>query len=220
MVQEKNMTSSQTKLTNSQKILIYLQKNSGEISNEELSRETEIDKTNIPREIKNLEEKGHVITKRYERVGRAKFVWFQLTISQNNMTSSQEKKATNSQKKKNTILEVPEKKNQKQKIQKATLENSNRQEVRFIEQMSQEIELFGRTIPLDRVREIAREILLNHRVLIKGVKYYLGVWRTRYYKYKKTKPEHFLIDEWAKAQETLTFLYEIEKLYKEMTNGK
>ena len=105
MVQENNMTNSQKKgLTNSQKILKYLQENSGEISNEELSRETGINKTNIPREIKKLEENGHIIIKRYERVGRAKFVWFQLTISQNNMTSSQEKKATNSQKHKKLLL--------------------------------------------------------------------------------------------------------------------
>ena len=44
----KDMTSSQIKQTNSQKILKYLQENIGEISNEEISRETGIDSKRIP----------------------------------------------------------------------------------------------------------------------------------------------------------------------------
>lgn len=98
--------------------------------------------------------------------------------------------------------------------------NRDHQEVKFYEHMGQEIELFGRTIPLDQVREIARETLLNHKSMIRGVKYYLGVWRSRYEDYVESKPEHYLIDEWANAQKTLEFLYKIEKLYKEITNGK
>jgi len=99
-------------------------------------------------------------------------------------------------------------------------ENRGHQEVISIEHMSQEVELFGRTIPLDKVREIARETLLNHKSMIRGVKYYLGVWKNRYEKYIESKPEHYLIDEWANAQKTLEFLYKIEKLFKEITNGK
>ena len=76
----KDMTNSQLKLTNSQKILNYLQENIGEISNEEISRETGINKTNIPREIKKLEAQGHKISKRYEQIGRAKFVWQELVV--------------------------------------------------------------------------------------------------------------------------------------------
>ena len=205
----KDMTSSQIKQTNSQKILKYLQDNSGEISNEEISRETGIDKTNIPREIKKLEGKGHKISKRYEQIGRSKFVWFLLTSSQIKQTNSQTKK------------KIPVKKKEKLEESKTSIkENRGHREVISIEQMSQEVELFGRTIPLDKVREIARETLLNHKSMIRGVKYYLGVWRTRYYKYKKTKPEHYLIDEWANAQKTLEFLYKIEKLYGALTNGK
>jgi hypothetical protein len=98
--------------------------------------------------------------------------------------------------------------------------NREHQEVRFYEQMSQEIELFGRTIPLDKVREIARETLLGHRVMMKGVKSWLGVWKKRYHEYIEDKPEHFLIDKYEKAQETLEFLYKVEKLFKEITNGK
>ena len=98
--------------------------------------------------------------------------------------------------------------------------NRDHQEVRFYEQMSQEIELFGRTIPLDKVREIARETLLGHRVMMEGVKSWLGVWRKRYHEYIVDKPEHFLIDKYEKAQETLEFLYKVEKLFKEITNGK
>ena len=103
---------------------------------------------------------------------------------------------------------------------KTPKENRMHQEVRFYEQMSQEVELFGRTIPLDIVREIARETLLGHRIMIKGVKQYLGVWRKRYHEYKIDKPENFLIDEYEKAQKTLEFLYTIEEKYKELTNAK
>ena len=204
----KDMTSSQIKQTNSQRILKYLQENNGEISNEEISRETGINKTNIPREIKKLEGQGHKISKRYEQIGRSKFVWFLLTSSQDKQTSSQ---------KKPTPLVKKTKKMERSKSEKG---NRDHQEVRFYEQMSQEIELFGRTIPLDKVREIARETLLNHQSLIRGVKYYLSVWRTRYYQYIVDKPEHYLIDEWANAQKSLEFLYKIEELYKEITNGK
>ena len=103
---------------------------------------------------------------------------------------------------------------------KTPKENRARQEVMFYEQMSQEVELFGRTIPLDKVREIARETLLGHRVMMEGVKSWLGVWKKRYHEYIEDKPEHFLIDKYEKAQETLEFLYKCEKLFKEITNGK
>ena len=98
--------------------------------------------------------------------------------------------------------------------------NRDHQEVVFYEHMSQEIKLFGRTIPLDEVREIARETLLGHSVMIEGVKSWLGVWKKRYHEYIVDKPEHYLIDKYKKAQETLEFLYKVEKLFKEITNGK
>lgn len=121
--------------------------------------------------------------------------------------------------KKPEIKQLPSltKNDQMTKLKKGNRAN---QEVRFYEQMSQEVELFGRTIPLDKVREITRETLLNHKSMIRGVKYYLGVWRSRYEDYVKSKPEHYLIDEWANAQKTLEFLYKVEKLFKEITNGK
>ena len=205
----KDMTSSQIKQTNSQRILKYLQENKGEISNEEISRETGIDKTNIPREIKKLEAQGHKISKRYEQIGRSKFVWFLLTSSQIKQTNSQTKK------------KPPVKKREKLEESKNSIkENRGHREVISIEQMSQEVELFGRTIPLDKVREIARETLLGHRVMMEGVKSWLGVWKKRYHEYIEDKPEHFLIDKYEKAQETLEFLYKVEKLFKEITNGK
>ena len=204
----KDMTSSQIKQTNSQRILKHLQENNGEISNEEISRETGINKTNIPREIKKLEGQGHKISKRYEQIGRSKFVWFLLTSSQDKQTSSQKK--TN----------PPVKKTKKMERSKSEKGNRDHQEVVFYEHMGQEIKLFGRTIPLDEVREIARETLLGHRVMIEGVKSWLGVWKKRYHEYIVDKPEHFLIDKYKKAQETLEFLYKVEKLFKEITNGK
>ena len=112
------------------------------------------------------------------------------------------------------------KNDQMTKSKNSIKENRDHREVISIEQMSQEVELFGRTIPLDKVREIARETLLKHRIMIKGVKQYLGVWRTRYHEYKIDKPENFLIDEYERAEETLEFLYKIEELYEALTNGK
>ncbi len=205
----KDMTSSQIKQTNRQKILKYLQENKGEISNEEISRETGIDKTNIPREIKKLENEGHKISKRYEQIGRSKFVWFLLTSSQTKQMSSQKKKT-----------KLPVQKIKKAEKSETIKENRDHREVISVEQMGQEVTLFGRTIPLDKVREIARETLLGHRVMMEGVKSWLGVWKKRYHEYLEDKPEHFLIDKYEKAQETLNFLYKVEKLFKEITNGK
>ena len=112
------------------------------------------------------------------------------------------------------------KKVEKSESKNSIKENRGHREVISIEQMSQEVELFGRTIPLDKVREIARETLLGHRVMMEGVKSWLGVWKKRYHEYIEDKPEHFLIDKYEKAQETLEFLYKVEKLFKEITNGK
>ncbi|HUW90959.1 MAG TPA: helix-turn-helix domain-containing protein, partial [Candidatus Nanopelagicaceae bacterium] len=201
MIQENNMTSSQTKLTNSQKILNYLLENSGEISNEELSRETGIDKTNIPREIKKLEEKGHIITKRYERVGRAKFVWFQLTNSQNNMTSSQEKKTSSQEK--NKFL-PPEKKNKTAiSLEPKLNPKQNIELTNYFNGLATEIQLLGRTIPLDVKQKIVQEIFENLKNLTKGMKYYLNAWEARYKRYSKEKPENPLIDEYEDMGETL-----------------
>ena len=92
MENQVNQTNSLRKMTNSQKILEYLQQNPEEISNEVLSEKLGIDKTNIPRELKKLETQGYIISKRYEQIGRAKYVWFQLTTSQRKETNSQNKK--------------------------------------------------------------------------------------------------------------------------------
>jgi len=92
MKNQKNQPNILRKMTNSQKILEYLQQNPKEISNKMLSEKIGIDKTNIPREIKKLEKQGYPISKRYEQSGRAKYVWFQLTTRQKNKTNSQNNK--------------------------------------------------------------------------------------------------------------------------------
>lgn len=128
-------------------------------------------------------------------------------------------------------IEVPKKKKIKQvtsltkndqttKSKNSIKENRDHREVISVEQMGQEVTLFGRTIPLDKVREIARETLLGHRVMMEGIKSWLGVWKKRYHEYIIDKPEHFLIDKYKKAQETLEFLYKVEKIFKEITNAK
>ena len=101
---------------------------------------------------------------------------------------------------------------------KTIKENRIPQEVIFTEQMSQEVKIFGRTIPLDKVREIARKTLENSRNMIKGIKYYLNAWESRYNKYKIEKPNNFLIDEFESMQKTLDLLKEMKKLNEKLKN--
>ena len=109
----------------------------------------------------------------------------------------------------------------KTKIQaKSIKDNRNTQEVIFFDQMSKEIKIFGRTIPLDKVREIARKTLENSRNMIKGLKYYLNAWESRYNKYKIEKPDNFLIDEYENMEQTLRFLYEIKEINEKLKNTK
>lgn len=212
------MTNRQGSKTNSQKILEYLQKNQGEVSNEELSRELEIDKSNIPREIKKLEVRGYKVYKRYEQIGRSKYVWFKLTNSQ--------EKETNSQKKSTKKNEITPKKfdqisNSNPKNQPKTIEeNRLSQKVTFIEQMRKEVIIYGRTIPLDKIREIARKTLENSRNMIKGIKTYQNAWENRYKDYKIRKTNNFLIDEFESMLKTLDFLKEMKELNEKLKNRK
>ena len=206
MVQENNMTNSQIKLTNSQKILNYLQENIGEVSNEEISRETGIDKTNIPREIRKLEAQGYKISKRYEQIGRSKFVWFVLTSSQEKETSSQTKKKNIPPKKKDKI-ENPKPKSITQLRETET--------VNLINGMKKEVESFGRTIPFSQKQTTTNEVFEHLKNLTKGIKYYLNAWESRYKRYLKEKPENPLIDEYEDMKETLTFLNQLKLTKKE-----
>lgn len=204
------MTKRQGKKTNSQKILEYLQENLGEVSNEELAKEIEINKSNIPREIKKLESQGYNISKRYEQIGRSKYVWFRLTNTQEKQTNSQMKNS-----KKNVL--TPKKSTPK--VQAKTIkENRNPQNVVFLEQMSQEVKIFGRTIPINKVREIARKTLEYSRNMIKGIKYYQNAWESRYKRYLEEKPNNFLIDEFESMQKTLDFLKEMNELNEKLKN--
>ena len=219
MVQENNMTSSQEKMTNSQKILHYLQENIGEVSNEEISRETDIDKTNIPREIKKLEAQGYNISKRYEQIGRSKFVWFLLTSSQEEKTSSQTKKNTPHPKEKNKI-EKP--KENKAAISSGPNLNSrqNTELTNYFNGLVTEVQLLGRTIPLDVKQKIVNTVFENLKNLTKGIKYYLNAWESRYNRYLKEKPGNPLIDEYEDMKETLKDLKKLKEIKQEFKHAK
>ena len=209
----KNMTSSQIKQTNSQKILKYLQENKGEISNEEISRETGIDKTNIPREIKKLETQGHKISKRYEQVGRSKFVWFLLTNSQEKSTSSQKKKNKSPVKKKEK-MEMSEPINNEQK------KRGERFNIDFTNGMSQDLSIYNQTIPISFKQEITHWVLNNLDLLYKGAYYYSKAWEGRYKKRLKDEPDSPVITDFHEMQKIIDKIKELKKYKDKLESTK
>lgn len=212
----KDMTSSQGKKTNSQKILKYLQDNIGEISNEEISRETRINKTNIPREIKKLEDQGHKISKRYEQIGRSKFVWFLLTSSQEKETNSQAKTP------KKNISQSPKSK-PKIELDNNALSISQKREhlnPKFIEEMGKELRLFGTTIPMDKKQEIVNWVFKNIQNLYDGVYNYQRIWKTRYKNYLEKSPDSPVIEKFQSMSAALEFIKKIKILKEELENAK
>jgi len=210
------MTSSQIKQTNSQKILKYLQENKGEISNEEISRETRIDKTNIPREIRKLETQGHKITKRYEQIGRSKFVWFLLTNSQEKQTSSQKKKNK-------PPIKRREKVERSEPINNNLLSISQKREYlnpRYIEEMGKELRLFGTTIPMDKKQEIVNWVFKNLQNLYDGVYNYQRIWKTRYKNYLVKMPDSPVIEKYQSMGAALKFIKKIKILKEDLENAK
>jgi len=199
----KDMTSSQIKQTNSQKILEYLQENKGEISNEEISRETGINKTNIPREIKKLEGQGHNISKRYEQIGRSKFVWFLLTSSQIKQTNSQNKK------------KLPIKKREKVESPKPINNDQNKRGERFnidfTNGMSQDLSIYNQTIPISFKQEITHWVLNNLDLLYKGAYYYSKAWESRYKKRLKDEPDSPVITDFHEMQKVIDKIKELKK---------
>ena len=103
---------------------------------------------------------------------------------------------------------------------KTIKKNRKSHEITYYKSMSKEVRLLGRTIPLKDVRDLARESLEHNRNLIKGIKYYLNAWESRYRKYKKEKPNNFLIDEFESMQKTLEMLENNKKVYEDLRNAK
>lgn len=101
---------------------------------------------------------------------------------------------------------------------KTIKENRKPQNVVFLEQMSHEVKIFGRTIPINKVREIARKTLEYSRNMIKGIKTYQSAWESRYKRYLEEKPNNFLIDEFESMQKTLDFLKEMNELNEKLKN--
>ncbi len=84
------------KLSRKEKVLKYLETAATkEVSNDDLIVKTGIDRSNMPKVLKPLEQKG-LIHRRYEQIGRAKFVWVSLTNSQSNKETNSHTESTNS----------------------------------------------------------------------------------------------------------------------------
>lgn len=86
--------------------------------------------------------------------------------------------------------------------------------------LAAEVQLLGRTIPLDVKQKIVNEIFENLKNLTKGMKYYLNAWNKRYTKYLAEKPENPLIDEYQDMQETLEVLKNLKQIKQGLKNAK
>lgn len=107
------------KLSRKEKVLKYLMKSQlEEVSNDDLIKGTGIDRSNMSKILKPLEEKG-VISRRYEQEGRSKLVYIKL-ISEDffDLTNSQSDNSTNSLEDDNSNLVLDDKKEEKESIQK------------------------------------------------------------------------------------------------------
>lgn len=85
----------------------------------------------------------------------------------------------------------------------------------YINGMFNEVRSYGRVIPIDTKQSIVNGVLDNILNLMKGVKYYLNAWESRYTRYLVEKPENPLIDDYRDMQKSLDFLLKLKKL-KEM----
>lgn len=88
----------------------------------------------------------------------------------------------------------------------------NSELVNYINGMFNEIQSYGRVIPIDTKQSIVNGVLDNLLNLTKGIKYYLNAWESRYNRYMEEKPENPLIDDYKDMQNTLDFLLKLKKL--------
>ncbi|KKK42832.1 MAG: hypothetical protein Lokiarch_31980 [Candidatus Lokiarchaeum sp. GC14_75] len=92
------------------------------------------------------------------------------------------------------------------------LVSRNHELVNYINGMFNEVQSYGRVIPIDTKQSIVNGVLDNLLNLMKGLKYYLNAWESRYNRYLEEKPENPLIDDYRDMQNTLDFLLKLKKL--------
>ncbi len=190
MMVEEMVINITTRKTNKEKILECLATRDGPITTTDLARETGIDIKNISRYLKQLERENK-IKREVVQVGRIRLVKVSLTTRKEKIiVATKERKSLES--------------NDTTRISDITTRNKTTIDFKIDSTRN-----FRKTRFKDE--EILRELFKNHRNLIKGVKYYLNAWKSRYERYKKTKPENFLIDEYESMKKTLEFLYEIKE---------
>ena len=102
-----------------------------------------------------------------------------------------------------------------QQIVRASINPREKELNNYINGMFNEVQSYGRVIPIDTKQSIVNNVFDNILNLTKGIKYYLNAWESRYQKYLKDKPENPLIDDYRDMQKTLEFLSKLKKL-KEM----
>ena len=86
--------------------------------------------------------------------------------------------------------------------------------------LATEVQLLGRTIPLDVKQRIVNTVFENLKNLTKGIKYYLNAWESRYKRYLKEKPGNPLIDEYEDMKETLNILKKLKETKQEFKCAK
>jgi len=102
-----------------------------------------------------------------------------------------------------------------QQIVRASINPREKELNNYINGMFNEVQSYGRVIPIDTKQSIVNNVFDNILNLTKGIKYYLNAWESRYQRYLKDKPENPLIDDYRDMQKTLEFLSKLKKL-KEM----
>ena len=220
---EMNIT---TRKTNNERIIDYLNENSSRITTTDLAKKSGIDIKNISRYLKQLESENKII-REISQEGKIRVVYISLMTRKENTTTRNHAKKSSPKStaiqikkaKKNKEPQIPQEKFNDQKnsqqIVRVSINPREKELNNYISGMFNEVQSYGRVIPIDTKQSIVNNVFDNILNLTKGIKYYLNAWENRYQRYLKDKPENPLIDDYRDMQKTLEFLSKLKKL-KEM----
>ena len=216
MISENKVKQITTRKTNKEKIIDYLKENPKQIKTSDLAKNTGIDIKNIGRYLKELESE-ETILRAIVQDGRIRVVYISLITRKKNNTSRKSVIRTTND------IPTPKKKEKIENLEPNNHKLNPKQNIEltnYFNGLAAEVQLHGRTIPLDVKQKIANEIFENLKNLTKGMKYYLNAWNKRYNRYLKEKPENPLIDEYQDMQETLEILKNLKNIKQELKNAK
>ena len=159
-------------LSRKDKVLRFLKAHKGkEVSTEDLSEGIGIAKSNLSKILKPLEEKGE-IKRRYEQVGRGKYVWISLTNSQDQkMTNSRDQVENKAQptKSQNNITNSHE-----------NMTNSQEKQAKYIVKMGEELAKFGTVTSIEKMQEMTIFLRENKVDLIDAVDNWLKSYKSKF----------------------------------------